>query len=163
MFRAIGILTSAAVLAIAVAGTTMAAGSRGGGSACQSWSVEQTSTGGAFASKSACLTYVRLGGQVFKPSFYFAPSTVGINTDAWFHVTGFHANSTGTLHEQVLGGSWSTFSMLGVPTNSLGNMAVISTVFTSQACSSGVYGAYWTFTDVYGVHASAYVWVNCVS
>jgi hypothetical protein len=158
MFRAIGVITSAAVLALAVTGTTLASGNRIGG-ACQNWSTAQTANGSTFASKSACLTYVRFGGQVWQPSFVFSPSSVPVNTDAWMHVNGFHPNSTGTLHEQVLGGNWATMDFLGVPTNSSGSMAVISTVFTQ--CGNGVYGATFTFTDAYGLHASATVYLVC--
>ena len=164
--RALGGVVAAAVLCVAVSGSTLAA-SRGSTSTdCQrdGWMVGQRSNGTTFSSKTACLVYVRFGGIVYKPSFIFDPSTVGINQDAWMHVTGFHPNDTGTLTQVGVGGpnDGVPFSFLGVPLNSFGNMAVISTAWTdSAACYDGTVGAHWTFTDSHGVHASAYVYLSC--
>ena len=143
------------MLCVAVTGTTLAA--RGGSSAgaCQrdGWLVGQTSTGSTFRTKDACLVYVRTGGTVYKPAFWFDPGAVIQGQEAKLHVTGFHPNSTGTLTQHLLGGSGATLSFLNVPTDANGNMAVIGTVFNEPSCSNGVYGAEWTFVDAYGVHA----------
>ena len=162
-FRAVGGAVAAATLALAMSGTTLAAARGTAVGACQNdgWMVGQRSNGTTFTSKTACLIYVRLGGTVYKPSFTFDPTAVPMNTDAWMHVTGFHPNSTGTLHQHVLGGSGATFDFLDVPTDAKGNMAVISTFFGSNACADGVTGSEWTFTDAFGVHAGATVTLIC--
>lgn len=158
--RAIGVIAAAGLLTAALAGPTMArTGSSAGACQRNGWTVGQTSWGSSFNSKDACLTYVRAGGTVYKPSFVFNPSSVPVNTDAWMYVKGFHPNSTGTLTEHLLDGSNTTFSFLNVPTNAQGNMAVISTVFTS--CANGPYSVAWSFTDQYGVHAGATVSLIC--
>jgi hypothetical protein len=167
--RAMSGLTAAAVLALAVTGSSFAASRNShGAGACKDggWITAQSNTGSSFRSETACLVYVRSGGSVWHPSFVFQPSTVGLNQDAFMHVTGFHPNDTGTLTEVTVGGpnAGSTFSFLSVPLNSLGQMAVISTVFTnSAACSDGTVGGHWTFTDSHGLHASANVYLSCVS
>lgn len=161
--RAVGGVVAAAVLCVAVSGTAFAA--RGGSSAgtCQrdGWTVAQTSTGSTFRTKDACLVYVRTGGTIYKPAFWFDPGAVIQGQEAKLHVTGFHPNSTGTLTQHLLGGSGATLSFLNVPTDANGNMAVIGTVFNDPSCSNGVYGAEWTFVDAYGVHAGATVTLIC--
>jgi len=161
--RALGGVVAATVLTLAVTGSSFAASRNShGAGACKNggWVTAQADNGSSFRSESSCLVYVRAGGTVWHPSFVFQPSTVGLNTDAFMHVTGFHPSDTGTLTEVTIGGpnAGSTFSFLNVPLNSMGNMAVISTVFT--VCD-GTQGAQWTFTDSHGLHASATVNVSC--
>jgi hypothetical protein len=163
--RALSGVTAAAVLTLAITGSSFAASRNAhGAGACKDggWVTAQADNGSSFRSETSCLIYVRFGGMVWHPSFVFQPSTVGLNQDAWMHVTGFHPNDTGTLTEVTIGGpqAGSTFSFLNVPLNSMGNMAVISTVFT--VCD-GTVGSAWTFTDSHGLHASANVYVSCAS
>jgi hypothetical protein len=163
--RAVSGVTAAAVLTLAITGSSFAASRNPhGAAACKNggWVTAQTDTGGSFRSEISCLVYVRAGGTVWHPKFVFQPSTVGLNQDAWMHVTGFHSNDTGTLTQVVIGGpnAGSSFSFLNVPLNALGNMAVISTVFT---LCDGTVGSNWTFTDSHGLHASANVYVSCGS
>ena len=156
---------AAALLTVAVSGTTLAGRTGSSPGTCQrdGWTVGQRSNGTAFTSKDACLAYTRLGGTVYKPSFTFDPSYVIMGQGSDLHVTGFHANSKGTLHQHILGGAGSNFSFLNVPTNSSGNMAVIGTVFGGTSCADGVYGAEWDFTDEYGVHASGTIALICLA
>ena len=163
--RALSGVTAAAVLTLAITGSSFAASrNTHGAGACKNggWTTAESNTGAGFRSEVSCLVYVRSGGTVWHPSFVFQPSTVGLNTDAFMHVTGFHPSDTGTLTEVVIGGpnAGSTFSFLSVPLNSLGQMAVISTVFT--VCD-GTVGSNWTFTDSHGLHASANVYVSCAN
>jgi hypothetical protein len=163
--RALSGVTAAALLTLAITGSSFAASRNAhGAGACKDggWVTAQTNTGASFRSEFSCVVYVRSGGTVWHPSFTFQPSTVGLNQDAWMHVTGFHPNDTGTLTQVIIGGpnAGSSFSFLNVPLNSMGNMAVISTVFTN---CDGTLGANWTFTDSHGLHASANVYVSCAS
>ena len=165
LLRMIGGFTTAAVLCLAITGTTLAA-SRGNATtakACQrgGWALLQNGSGGTFQNMDECVVYGAEGGSVFKPSFTFDPAIVPINTDAWMHVTGFHPNSHGTLTQHVLGGGGAVFSFLNVPLDANGNMAVISTFFPDVACTNGVTGSEWTFVDDEGLHAGATVTLNC--
>jgi len=163
--RMIGGFTTAAVLCLAITGTTLAT-SRGNATtakACQrgGWALLQNGSGGTFQNMDECVEYGAGGGSVFKPSFTFDPTHVPLNTDAHLHVTGFHSNSTGTLTQHVLGGSGATFSFLNVPLDGNGNMAVIGTAFTGSSCTDGVTGSEWTFVDAQGLHAGATVTLDC--
>ena len=161
--RALSGVVAATMLTVALTGSSFAASRNAhGAGACKDggWVTAQSNTGSSFRSELACLVYVRSGGSVWHPKFVFQPSTVGLNQDAFMHVTGFHPNDTGTLTQVIVGGpnAGSSFSFLNVPLNSMGNMAVISTVFT---ICDGTQGANWTFTDSHGLHASAMVTVSC--
>jgi len=161
--RALSGIVAATVLTLAVTGSSFAASRNShGAGACKNggWVTAQTDTGSSFRSELSCLVYVRSGGTVWHPSFVFQPSTVGLNQDAFMHVTGFHPNDSGTLTQVIVGGpnAGHSFSFLNVPLNSMGNMAVISTVFT---ICDGTLGSQWTFTDSHGLHASANVTLSC--
>ena len=139
---------------------------RGGNSAsaklCQKggWATLQSSTGGTFTSEDACVSYGAQGGSLFKPSVTVDPTHVGEGVNSSVTVVGFHPSSSGDLTVHVLpaGG---TVTFLAIPTNATGGLPVFSTGFTAGACTSGVTGAEITFTDVFGVHASTILTLDC--
>jgi hypothetical protein len=92
-----------ALLLAAMSSSVASAGGKSnaaGAKACQKggWAELQTSTGGAFASQSACVSYTANGGTLFKPQltlhcipgYYF-----GIQSGIYWTGTGFSPNSTG--------------------------------------------------------------------
>ena len=75
--------------------------------------------------------------------------------------SGFHASSSGTFTDQVYVG--------GLPDGSVGLPAVTdatggfhtTSVFAFGACALGDTGASYTYVDGSGVHASAFVTLDC--
>jgi hypothetical protein len=139
---------------------------RGGNSTnaklCQKggWETLQSGTGGTFTSEDACVSYGAQGGSLFNPSVTVDPTHVGEEVTSFVTVVGFHPSSSGdlTIHVLPAGG---TMSFLGIPTNATGGLPVFTTGFTAGACTNGVTGAEITFTDVFGVHASTIVTLDC--
>ena len=162
----VGAVLSVAVLALFVA--TGAALAGGGNSAvakmCQKggWENIQTGTGSplVFADQDECVAFGARGGVMFAPKLTADPTHVPINTDSIVTGTGFHPNSTGDMHVQVLGGGGGSITLLGLPTSATGGI-VFPTTFTDAACANGVTGSEFTFTDAFGLHASTTVTLDC--
>jgi hypothetical protein len=139
---------------------------RGGNSTnaklCQKggWETLQSGTGGTFTSEDACVSYGAQGGSLFNPSVTLDPTHVGEEVTSFVTVVGFHPSSSGdlTIHVLPAGG---TVSFLAIPTNTTGGLPVFTTGFTAGACTNGVTGAEITFTDVFGVHASTILTLDC--
>jgi hypothetical protein len=112
----------------------------------------QRGDGTAFRSEADCVTYTSVGGVVYKPSLIADPSFVVENQNVAVIASGFHPNSAG---------QWTTITL---PLNQTSTLLAItdasggftgSNVFTTGACLLGDTGAHYTYTDGYGVHASA--------
>jgi hypothetical protein len=155
----VGALATAAVFATAA----VAGGNSANAKLCQKdgWQTAQTGAGGGFANEDDCIAYGARRGTVFAPSLSFAPTHVPEETDSAVSVSGFHPNSKGDLEITTLGGAAGSVTFLNIPTNASGGLPTFGTGFKAGACADGVTGAELTFTDEYGVHASATVALDC--
>lgn len=154
---------SLALTCLTVTGTAFGAGGNSANAKfCQKggWQELQSNTGDTFASQDECVSYGAEGGSLFHPSVTANPTHVPEGVDSFVTVAGFHPSSSGdlTIHALPAGG---TVTMLGIPTNASGGLPVFSTGFTAGACANGVTGAELTFEDVFGVHASTIVTLDC--
>jgi hypothetical protein len=124
------------------------------------WQGVQTGTGGTFTSEEACVSAGAQGVALFKPSVTVNPTHVAEGVSSSVTVTGFHPSSSGdlTIHVLPAGG---TVTLLGIPTNSAGGLPVFTDSFTPGACAAGDTGAEISFTDVFGLHASAILTLDC--
>lgn len=126
------------------------------------WELLQSSTGGTFAGQDACVAYGAGGGTLYRPSVVVNPTHMPEESDATVTVSGFHANSTGSILVQIVGGTndGQSVEFLGIPTNGSGGLSFFST-FTSGACATGELGATISFTDVEGLSDSAFLALDC--
>ena len=125
------------------------------------WQAVQTGTGGTFTSEEACVSAGAHGVALFKPSVTVSPTHVPEGVSSSVTVTGFHPSSSGdlTIHVLPAGG---TLTFLAIPTNSAGALPPgITATFTAGACANGVTGAEISFTDVFGLHASTILTLDC--
>jgi hypothetical protein len=166
-------VSAALVAAFTIAGTALAGGGNSGNAkACQKggWASPnlQDGSGNAlpvtFKSQDECVEYGVHNGPLFNPSLIAVPSEVVEDQGIDLFASGFHPNSTGTFTDQVYVG--------GVPDGSVGLLAVTdasggfhtTSVFSStpaSACAAGDTGALFTYVDGSGVHASAFVTLDC--
>jgi len=119
----------------------------------------QRSDGTAFSSGSDCTTYTSGGGVVYKPTLFALPSHVVEDQNIAISATGFHPNSNGQL--EIITMPFNSSSILVAVTKAGGGFSGGSSVFTTGACAAGATGASYTYTDGSGVHASAYVTLDC--
>jgi len=110
-----------------------------------------------FNSEEECVSYGAQGGELFKPSLVAVPTEVVENQGIELTASGFHPSTTATLEIVLFGGGSGTG---GATTDATGARSFTS-VFTSGACGNGITGARFTFTDSFGVHASATVTLDC--
>ena len=124
------------------------------------WQAVQTGAGGTFTSEEACVSAGARGVALFKPSVTVSPTHVPEGVSSSVTATGFHPSSSGdvTIHVLPAGG---TVTLLGIPTNSAGALPVFTTTFTAGACANGATGAEISFTDVFGLHASTILTLDC--
>jgi len=117
-----------------------------------------------FTSQDECVAFGAHGGALFNPSLIAVPSEVVMDQGIDIFASGFSSNSTGIFTDQVFIG--------GVPDGSVGLTAVTdaaggfhtTSVFTStpdNACADGATGALFTYVDGSGLHASAFVTLDC--
>lgn len=161
-----GLLAALAITATAAAG----GGNSGNAKVCQKggWASRNLQDGSGlpltFASQDECVEYGTRNGPIFNPSLIAVPSEVVMDQGIDIFASGFHSNSTGIFTDQVYIG--------GVPDGSVGLTAVTdatggfhtTSVFTSSpdnACADGTTGAMFTYVDGSGVHASAFVTLDC--
>jgi hypothetical protein len=119
----------------------------------------QRGDGTAFRSEAACIAYTSVGGVVYKPSLIADPSFVVENQNVAVIASGFHSNSAGQWTTIVLPSNASS-TLLAVTDASGGFTG--SDVFTTGACLLGDTGAHYTYTDGFGVHASANSTLLCL-
>ena len=155
----IGALATAAVFATGA----LAGGNSSNAKLCQKdgWQSLQKGDGGSFASEDECVSYGAQRGSVFAPSLTVDPTHVPEETNSAVTASGFHPNSKGDLEITTLGGGGGSVTFLNIPTTSTGGLAPFGTVFAAGACAKGVTGVLLTFTDDFGVHASATVALDC--
>jgi hypothetical protein len=119
----------------------------------------QRGDGTAFRSEAYCLSYTSVGGVVYKPSLVADPSFVVENQNVAVIASGFHPNSAGQWTTVTQPANVS-FTLLAVTDASGGFTG--SNVFTTGACLLGDTGAHYTYTDGFGVHASAASTLLCL-
>jgi hypothetical protein len=158
-FVLVGALATAAVFASGA----LAGGNSANAKLCQKdgWQSAQTGAGRSFTSEDDCIAYGARRGTVFAPSLTVAPAHVPEETDSAVTASGFHPNSKGDLEITTLGGAGGSVTFLNIPTNASGELPTFGTGFKAGSCADGVTGVELTFTDEYGVHASATVALDC--
>ena len=158
---ALGALCVGLLLAcLAVSGVALAGGGNSANAKkCQKggWQTLQTSTGGTFANQDECVSYGAQGGELFRPLLTAVPTEVVEDQGIDLTASGFHASANATVDIVLFGGGSLT---LPAVTDATGGR-MFTSVFTSGACANGISGAEYTFTDEFGLHASATVTLDC--
>jgi hypothetical protein len=162
----VGLLVAFTITGAAFAGS----GNSGNAKLCQKggWASPNLQNGSGlpltFGSQDECVAYGAQIGPIFNPSLIAVPSEVVMDQGIDIFASGFNPNSTGVFTDQVFVG--------GLPDGSVGLTAVTdaaggfhtTSVFTSapdNACDAGDTGALFTYVDGSGLHASAFVTLNC--
>jgi hypothetical protein len=162
----VGLLATFAITGAAYGGS----GNSGNARVCQKggWASPNLQTGSGlpltFLSQDACVAYGAHNGPIFNPSLIAVPSEVVMDQGIDIFAAGFNPNSSGVFTDQVF--------VAGLPDGSVGLTAVTdaaggfhtTSVFTSapdNACAAGDTGALFTYVDGSGLHASAFVTLDC--